>query len=126
MAKGEVILSFQQFDLLDNSCSDARKIRGYLQDDTLIYREDGYEHFVCFSEKEVILKRKGEFGSLVKLSLDGIQDTIIYSPYGEMVYKSKLLAMDKARNSWSVTYQIYAEEDVLTHQRLVWGIEYLQ
>ena len=117
----EVEVTLKQIDYLENTQKEYPKVVGYLLEDSLEYieKETGNKHIITFSSDLIRFLNEGEYSSDTKL-MDEPGETIVYSPYGNMKFISKLIESDKNDEFWSVEYQLFEGDKIITHQKMIW------
>ena len=117
----EVEVTLKQIDYLENTQKEYPKVVGYLLEDSLEYieKETGNKHTITFSSDLIRFLNEGEYSSDTKL-IDEPGETIVYSPYGNMNFVSKLIESDKNDAFWSVEYQLFEGDQIITHQKMIW------
>ncbi len=119
-------VTLTQFDMLEGTRTVVADGPGTLDGDTLVYHERGDEkivHEVIFLDDEIVLKRKGGFGSVTHLYPDRKGTSRAHSPYGIMELDTVMIRRDRQDDTWTVEYMITANGETLTHQTLVWEMK---
>ena len=121
--KIKVELVISQIDYLDNSEEKAFGIKGFRENNKLIYEENDTKaqvtltldnngihiHRICDNITEIELV---EGGGIAKIS----------SEYGEMVFRTKLIEKGIKEDKVIVEYQLLSEQEIVTHKRVQWVI----
>ena len=115
-----------KYDLLTEDVEVLADGLGNFQDGKLTYHELNdpvNKHEITFMDDRIYLRRYAEMESETELLIDRKGMCKVVSPYGVMVLESVLLVYERKEDTYMVEYQIYQEEELISHQKIVWKIK---
>ena len=118
----KVHIRLKRTDFLEKKEEIVADTEGLLNNGRLLYlEEDGLTHQnITFHDDEVIIDRKGRYGSHIVLPDKKNGSCTVYSPYGEMDMDASLCDKEMQEGRWVVEYQIRSEQQLVTHVQLEW------
>lgn len=120
----KVSVKLRQQDLLNNEENILVDCAGLLNGERLLYPESkGIMQTITFGEDEVILERKADVISRTELRKRGRGRSYIDSEYGRLEFETELTRYEKNDNFRLVEYRVYAGNEPVLNQILIWEIE---
>lgn len=118
----KVHIRLRRTDFLEKKEEIIVDTEGLFNDERLLYMEaDGKTHQrIEFHDDQVIIDRKGRYGSRIILPDHEEGQCYVYSPYGEMEMEASLCRKEKKNGNWQVEYEIHHEDQLMTHVKLEW------
>ena len=115
-----------KYDLLTDDVEVLADGLGNFHDGILTYHELNdpvNKHEITFMDDRIYLRRYAEMESETELLVNQKGMCKVVSPYGVMVLESVLLVYERKEDTYMVEYQIYQEEELISHQKIVWKIK---
>lgn len=115
-----------KYDLLTEDVEVLADGLGNFHDGKLTYHELNdpvNKHEITFMDDRIYLRRYAEMESETELLVNQKGMCKVVSPYGVMVLESVLLVYERKEDTYMVEYQIYQEEELISHQKIVWKIK---
>lgn len=120
----KVSILLRQHDKLNNSESILVNTTGLLNGERLLYPEgENAVHSVTFGEEEIILERKADVISRTVLRKRGRGESFIDSEYGRLTLETELSRYVKNDTYRLVEYSVFAGDDTVLDQILIWEIK---
>lgn len=111
---------------LDNQSKEEKILvntSGLLNGKRLLYPEGkNAMHSVTFGESEIILERKADVTSRTVLKKGGRGESFIDSEYGRLTLETELSRYERNDTDFLVGYKVYAGEEAVLDQLLIWEI----
>lgn len=123
----EIRIRLTSYDLMNHQTAVLADGVGVLLGDTLFYSEKDHpdiRHEIAFQKDRILLKRNAEIQSETRLPYSGESGmSRITSLYGVMELEARLDDSFRSEQMWMAEYRILENEEVITHQKLVWELK---
>ena len=122
--KRDVVITFTQYDYLDDIEEKKYDIKVVLDDNKLIYKdnETNAEVNITIENNGIRIHRICDTITDIELIEGGIAQAKVSSQFGEMVFNTKLLKKTIKDNEIAVEYQLLGDEEIITHKKIIWAI----
>ena len=122
--KRDVVITFTQYDYLDDIEEKKYDIKAVLDDNKLIYKdnETNAEVHITIENNGIHIHRKCDTITDIELIEGGIAQAKVSSQFGKMVFNTKLLEKTIKDNEIAVEYQLLGDEEIITHKKIIWAI----
>ena len=122
--KRDVVITFTQYDYLDDIEEKKYDIKVVLDDNKLIYKdnETNAEVHITIENNGIRIHRICDTITDIELIEGGIAQAKVSSQFGEMVFNTKLLKKTIKDNEIAVEYQLLGDEEIITHKKIIWAI----
>ena len=122
--KRDVVITFIQYDYLDDIEEKKYDIKAVLDDNKLIYKdnETNAEVNITIENNGIRIHRICDTITDIELIEGGIAQAKVSSQFGEMVFNTKLLEKTIKDNEIAVEYQLLGDEEIITHKKIIWAI----
>lgn len=122
--KRDVVITFTQYDYLDDIEEKKYDIKAVLDDNKLIYKdnETNAEVHITIENNGIHIHRICDTITDIELIEGGIAQAKVSSQFGEMVFNTKLLEKTIKDNEIAVEYQLLGDEESITHKKIIWTI----
>ena len=122
--KRDVVITFTQYDYLDDIEEKKYDIKAVLDDNKLIYKdnETNAEVHITIENNGIHIHRICDTITDIELIEGGIAQAKVSSQFGEMVFNTKLLEKTIKDNEIAIEYQLLGDEEIITHKKIIWAI----
>ena len=122
--KRDVVITFTQYDYLDDIEEKKHDIKAVLDDNKLIYKdnETNAEVHITIENNGIHIYRICDTITDIELIEGGIAQAKVSSQFGEMVFNTKLLEKTIKDNEIAIEYQLLGDEEIITHKKIIWAI----
>ena len=122
--KRDVVITFTQYDYLDDIEEKKYDIKAVLDDNKLIYKdnETDAEVHITVENNGIHIHRICDTITDIELIEGGIAQAKVSSQFGEMLFNTKLLEKVTNENEIAIEYQLLGDEEIITHKKIIWTI----
>lgn len=122
-----VHVCFVQNDLMSHETKTITDGIGLLNEGHLLYTEDetGAKHSISFGPEEIVLERIAEVSSRTVLRSGSSGECVVKSPYGDMIFTTKLQKREMNEACWKIHYVIFSGQEQISEMELVWEFQKL-